>query len=123
MPRTILGVFSRGTNTAIDLVANMIYDGIMPGEKLMADAGVSESEVLGAMAIQQMGKMDEGESIQFPTDVGGCDKTIKGMVNIDTEHLMEAAKNGTRHGGVYRDAIGKKKKPLKNLYLHIPIKC
>ena len=55
----ILGVFGRGTNTAIDLVDNLIHNQIMPGEKLMADAGVSESEVLGAMAIHEMAKMDD----------------------------------------------------------------
>ena len=56
---SVLGLFGSGTNTAIDLVSNMIYDGIMPSEKLMADAGVSEPEVLGAMAIHEMAKMDE----------------------------------------------------------------
>jgi len=56
---TVLGLFGRGTSNAVDLVHNMIYDGIMPGEKLMADAGVSEPEDLGAVAIHQMGKMDD----------------------------------------------------------------
>ena len=64
MPRTILGVFSRGTNTAIDLVANIIYDGTMPGEKLMEAAGVSEPEVLGAMAINEMAKMEKAADTQ-----------------------------------------------------------
>ena len=54
----ILGMFGSGTNTAIDLVANMIYDGTMPGEKLMEAAGVSEAEVLGAMAMNEMAKME-----------------------------------------------------------------
>jgi len=53
----IIGVFSRGTSNAVDLVDNLIHNNIMPGEKLMETAGVSESEVLGAMAIHEMGKM------------------------------------------------------------------
>ena len=60
---TVLGLFGGGTNTAIDLVANMIYDGTMPGEKLMEAAGVSEPEVLGVMAMNEMAKMEEATSI------------------------------------------------------------
>ena len=51
-------MFGRGTNTAIDLVDNLIHNNIMPGEKLMEAAGVNEPEVLGAMAINEMGKLE-----------------------------------------------------------------
>ena len=60
---SIIGVFGRGTSNAVDLVHNMIYDGIMPGEKLMADAGVSESEVLGAVVLNDMANSDLGSII------------------------------------------------------------
>ena len=64
---SLLGVFARGTNTEVDLVDNLVHNEIMPGEKLMAEAGVSESEVLGAMAVHQMGKMDDTTGVQ---DIG-----------------------------------------------------
>ena len=54
----ILGMFGSGTNTAVDLVDNLIHNNIMPGEKLMADAGVGESEVLGAMVLLNLEQAD-----------------------------------------------------------------
>jgi len=61
----ILGMFGSGTNTAVDLVANMIYDGTMPGEKLMETAGVSESEVIGAIVLNDMVTMDEAAGNEY----------------------------------------------------------
>ena len=65
-------MFGRGTSNAVDLVHNMIYDGIMPGEKLMADAGVSESEVLCAIVLNDMAKDGEvsktGQSFENTPD-------------------------------------------------------
>ena len=58
----ILGVFGRGTNTAIDVVDNLIHNNIVPGEKLMEAAGVSEPEVLGAMAMNEMAQMEVAET-------------------------------------------------------------
>ena len=63
----ILGMFGSGTNTAVDLVDNLIHNNIMPGEKLMETAGVSESEVLGAIVLNDMAKGDDTISGSRPT--------------------------------------------------------
>ena len=59
----ILGIFGRGTSTAVDVVENLINNKTMPGEKLMETAGVSESEVLGAVVLNDMANSDLGSII------------------------------------------------------------
>ena len=86
---TVLGLFGRGTSNAVDLVHNMIYDGIMPGGKLMADAGVGESEVLGAMAIHQMGKMDDTTAMNHSEQTSG-------FIDTEFENILELAANGDK---------------------------
>ena len=89
MPRTILGVFSRGTNTAIDLVDNLIRNNIMPGEKLMDDAGVGEPEVLGAMAIHQMEEIDNTTAINHREQTSS-------FIDTEFENILELAANGDK---------------------------
>lgn len=89
MPRTILGVFSRGTNTAIDLVDNLIRNNIMPGEKLMDDAGVGEPEVLGAMAIHQMKEIDNTTAINHREQTSS-------FIDTEFENILELAANGDK---------------------------
>ena len=86
----ILGMFGRGTSTAIDLVSNMIYDGAMPGEKLMADAGVSEPEVRGAFVLNEMAKVDEADGQSY-TDwlksIGAQDSELDSLEKyLDAEY-------------------------------------
>lgn len=129
MPRTILGVFSRGTNTAIDLVHNMIYDGIMPGEKLMETAGVSESEVLGAMAINEMGKMEDAVALVQTDDTKmeyskkqdeikhliQSDETIK-SINVGHQNKHIKSSNGYTTGRSYNYGDAKEAQALVEKY-------
>ena len=84
----ILGMFGRGTSTAIDLVSNMIYDGIMPGEKLMADAGVSEPEVRGAIVLNDMAKEE---------NANGSSAQLESYNPLDENLLTELAVSGEKH--------------------------
>ena len=86
---TVRSLFGRGTNTAIDLVDNLIHNNIMPGEKLMADAGVNEPEVLGAMAIHQMEEIDNTTAINHREQTSS-------LIDAEFENILELAANGDK---------------------------
>lgn len=47
------------------------------------------------------------------SDILRYNETIQSIVKIDAKSVYDAAKNGERHGGVYKDALKKKKTTLK----------
>ena len=80
-------MFGSGASTAIDAVENLINNKIMPGEKLMEAADVSESEVLGAMAMNEMGKMEDTTAINHSEQTSG-------FIDTEFENILDLAANG-----------------------------